>query len=93
MEELAEQGIHVAILRPISLFPYPYEAVREAARSAKAVLVVELSTGQMIEDVRLAIGNERPIHFHCRLGGMLVSPDEVIERTIAILDEGEVRDG
>lgn len=93
MEELAEQGIHVAIVRPVTLFPFPYEAVREAARRAQSVLVVELSSGQMIEDVRLAIGNERPIHFQCRLGGMLVSPDEVIERSISILEGREVDDG
>jgi 2-oxoglutarate ferredoxin oxidoreductase subunit alpha len=93
IEELAEQGIHVGMVRPISLFPYPYDAVREAARRAKAVLVVELSTGQMIEDVRLAVGSERPIHFYSRVGGMLVSPEEVIERTTAILEDREVIHG
>jgi 2-oxoglutarate ferredoxin oxidoreductase subunit alpha len=93
IEELAEQGIHVGMVRPISLFPYPYDAVREAARRAKAVLVVELSMGQMIEDVRLAVGAERPIHFYSRVGGMLVSPEEVIEQTTAILEGREVSHG
>ncbi len=46
--------------------------------------MVELSTGQMIEDVRLALQRPRPIHFHCRLGGMLVSPEEVIAKVKAI---------
>ena len=59
----------------------------------KNVLVVELSAGQMIEDVRLAVGAERPIHFYSRVGGMLVSPEEVIERTIAILEDQEVSHG
>ena len=93
IEELAEQGINVGMVRPVSLFPYPYEAVREAARQAKAVLVVELSTGQMLEDVRLAVGTERPIHFYSRVGGMLVSPEEVIEQTTAILEDREVSHG
>jgi 2-oxoglutarate ferredoxin oxidoreductase subunit alpha len=93
IEELAEQGIRVGMVRPISLFPYPYDAVRAAARQAKAVLVVELSNGQMIEDVRLAICAERPIHFYSRVGGMLVSPEEVIEQTTAILEDREVGHG
>jgi 2-oxoglutarate ferredoxin oxidoreductase subunit alpha len=84
MEELAEQGLRVAMVRPVSLFPFPYQAVRQAADRARAVLVVELSTGQMIEDVRLALEGCRPIHFHSRVGGMLVTPEEVIERVTAI---------
>jgi 2-oxoglutarate ferredoxin oxidoreductase subunit alpha len=85
MEDLSEQGTKVAMVRPISLFPFPYQAVREAAERAKAVLVVELSTGQMIEDVSLALRGSKPIHFHCRLGGMLVSPEEVTTKVTAIL--------
>jgi 2-oxoglutarate ferredoxin oxidoreductase subunit alpha len=93
IEELAEEGVHVGMVRPISLFPYPYDAVREAARQAKAVLVVELSTGQMLEDVHLAVAAERPIHFYSRVGGMLVSPEEVVEKTKAILEGREVSHG
>jgi len=80
LDELSEQGVGAAMVRPISLFPFPYEAIREAAARAKAVLVVELSTGQMIEDVRLALEGARPIHFLNRVGGMLVSPDEVVNK-------------
>jgi 2-oxoglutarate/2-oxoacid ferredoxin oxidoreductase subunit alpha len=88
MEELAEKGVRVAMVRPISLFPFPYQAVYEAAQRARAVLVVELSTGQMIEDVRLALLGSRPIHFHSRVGGMLVSPEEVIEKVTALCAGG-----
>jgi 2-oxoglutarate ferredoxin oxidoreductase subunit alpha len=49
-------------------------------------LVVELSTGQMIEDVQLALARSRPVHFHNRLGGMLVSPDEVVAKVKAMLN-------
>jgi 2-oxoglutarate/2-oxoacid ferredoxin oxidoreductase subunit alpha len=86
MEELENEGISAALIRPITLFPFPFEAVREAAMKANSVLVVELSTGQMIEDVHLALARSRPIHFHNRLGGMLVSPDEVVAKVKSMLD-------
>ncbi len=85
IDELREQGVSVAMVRPITLFPFPYRAVREAAVRAASVLVVELSTGQMVEDVQLALQASRPIHFHCRVGGMLVSPDEVIAKVTEIV--------
>ena len=85
IDELSEERIAVAMVRPITLFPYPYEAVREAALKANSVLVVELSAGQMIEDVALALARSRPIHFLNRMGGMLVSPDEVVAKIKAIL--------
>lgn len=84
LEELAENGIKAAMVRPVSLFPFPYQAVRDAAAKAKTVLVVELSMGQMIEDVRLALEGSKPIHFLNRAGGMLVSPDEVVDKITAI---------
>ncbi len=85
MEELRDEGIAVAMVRPISLFPFPYEAIREAALKASSVLVVELSAGQMIEDVELALARSRPIHFLNRMGGMLVSPDEVVAKVKAMI--------
>jgi 2-oxoglutarate ferredoxin oxidoreductase subunit alpha len=86
LEELAESGVGAAMIRPVTLFPFPYRAVREAAARAKAVLVVELSTGQMIEDVRLAAEESKPIHFLHHAGGLLVSPDEVVDKIRAIAD-------
>jgi 2-oxoglutarate ferredoxin oxidoreductase subunit alpha len=95
IDELRQSGKAVAMVRPISLYPYPYEVVREAALKASAVLVVELSSGQMIEDVELALARSRPIHFLNRMGGILVSPDEVVAKITAILDgkSEEVRHG
>jgi len=89
-DELREQGIKVAMIRPISLFPYPYQVVQEAAQKAKDVLVVELSAGQMVEDVQMALEGSRPIHFHNRMGGMLVSPDEVIGKVKEIVEGAPV---
>ncbi len=85
MEDLEAEGYRVAMIRPISLYPYPYEAVRKAADKASDVLVVELSTGQMIEDVRLAVQGRRPIHFHGRTGGMLATPEEVADKVRGIV--------
>ena len=86
IDELRDEGVNVAMVRPITLFPYPYEAVREAALRASAVLVVELSAGQMVEDVALALARSRPIHFLNRMGGMLVSPDEVVAKVEAMIE-------
>jgi len=86
IDELRDEGIGVAMVRPITLFPYPYEAVREPALRASAVLVVELSAGQMIEDVELTLARSRPIHFLNRMGGMLVSPDEVVAKVKAMIE-------
>ncbi len=90
IEELRQEGIRAALVRPITLFPFPYAAVRMTAEKAKAVLVVELSAGQMIEDVQLALARSRPVHFSNRMGGMLVSPDEVVAKVKAILDGSSV---
>lgn len=73
------QGLHAGLFRPISLWPYPSEALARAARRARAVLVVELSAGQMVEDVRLAV-DRAPVFFHGRTGGMVPTPHEVLDR-------------
>ncbi len=73
-----EQGLRAGLFRPITLWPFPAEALREAARGNRAVLVVELSAGQMVEDVRLALEGAVPVLHHGRMGGMVPSPDEVV---------------
>ena len=82
---LKEEGINVGLVRPITLYPYPYKAVREAMNKAKSVMVVELSAGQMIEDVKLAMDEKRPLHFYGRIGGMVPSPEEVVEEIKKII--------
>lgn len=59
MEDAREQGVKVGLIRPVTLWPFPYDAIREAARNAKGILCVELNAGQMIEDVRLAVAASR----------------------------------
>ncbi len=86
IDELREEGIAVAMVRPITLFPYPYEGVREGALKANSVLVVELSSGQMIEDVALALARSRPIHFSTEWGGSWYRPTRWLPKIKAILD-------
>ena len=71
-------GIRVGLLRPITLWPFPCERLRQLATSAKGFLVVELNAGQMIDDVRLSIGNTVPVHHFGRLGGVIFTPEEVL---------------
>jgi 2-oxoglutarate ferredoxin oxidoreductase subunit alpha len=71
-------GMRVGLFRPISLWPFPTSALRALARQARGFLVVELSAGQMVEDVRLAIEGARPVAFHGRTGGMVPTPGEVV---------------
>jgi 2-oxoglutarate ferredoxin oxidoreductase subunit alpha len=74
-----EEGLKVGLLRPISLYPYPYEAVRRLSQRVRSLLVVEMNSGQMIEDVRLATEGRVPVNFYGRMGGMVPMPDEVLD--------------
>lgn len=71
-------GIKAGLFRPITLWPFPVNEINEACRNAKVLLDVEMSMGQMIEDVKLAINCSKPVHFFGRTGGVIPSPDEVL---------------
>lgn len=75
-----EQGIKAGVIRPQTLWPFPKQAVQEGARTAKAMLVVEMSMGQMVDDVRLAVNGKIPVEFFGRTGGMIPTPAEVLEQ-------------
>jgi 2-oxoglutarate ferredoxin oxidoreductase subunit alpha len=76
-DELKAEKKKVGVFRPISLWPYPYEALAKEATKAKRILVVEMSTGQMIEDVKLAVLGSKKVEFYGLTGGMVPSPDDV----------------
>jgi pyruvate/2-oxoacid:ferredoxin oxidoreductase alpha subunit len=83
-------GIRAGLLRPISLYPFPEEQIRVLSRRAKAFAVVELSTGQMLDDVRLALAGSRPVEFYGRTGGNVPSAEEVlgfVEQKFGVLAE------
>ena len=71
-------GLRAGLLRPISLWPFPTEAIRAVAPRLRGILVVELSAGQLIEDVRLAVEGRCPVAFHGRTGGMVPAPGAVL---------------
>ena len=73
------EGIKVGLIRPITLWPFPEEVLRKAADQVRGFISVELSMGQMIEDVRLATRCKKPVSLCNRCGGMIPSPDEVLE--------------
>ncbi len=84
IDELKGEGIEVGLLRPITLYPYPMEAAREAAQKAEKLISVEMSTGQMIDDVRLATG--RDVAFFGRQGGIVPTPDEVKDEFVKLIE-------
>jgi len=76
------QGVPAGLLRPITLWPFPTSRLLEIAQSAAVFLVCELSTGQMIEDVRLAVNGAAPVQFYGRSGGMVPSAEELLEQIL-----------
>ncbi len=87
VEMARSRGIKVGLLRPITLYPFPYRKLRELGRQLKSVLVVELNAGQMVEDVRLGFEGTVPVYFHGRMGGIIPSPDEVFQRILDLAEE------
>ena len=72
------KGIKAGLLRPITLFPFPKDEVARLAGKAKAMMAVEMSAGQMVEDVRLAVAGKIPVDHYGRMGGMIPSPEEIV---------------
>lgn len=76
------QGIKVGLLRPITLFPFPKNILKELSKQMKGVLSVEMSLGQMVEDVRAAVEYSLPVEHYGRLGGAIPTPIEIIDALI-----------
>lgn len=77
VDDARRQGIKVGLIRPITLWPFPSSTIAHAARHAKGLLVAELNAGQMIEDVKIAVGNSVPVKHFGRMGGMIPNPQEI----------------
>ena len=88
-ENLRKKGIKAGVFRPITLWPFPYARLREIAEQAsvKVFLDVEMSAGQMVEDVKLAVGDRKPIDFYGRLGGMIPTVSEIEAKAEAVMGE------
>jgi 2-oxoglutarate ferredoxin oxidoreductase subunit alpha len=81
------EGIKVGLLRPVSLNPFPATQVEALAKRAQTILVVEMNSGQMLDDVRLAVHNQCPVEFYGRMGGIVPFPDEVLDEIHRISKE------
>ena len=89
IDELEKEGISVGLFRPISLFPFPLKQIGDEAakKNIDDVLVVEMSTAQMCEDVERAVLGKKPISFYGRTGGIVPSPEEVIDQVKKLIDK------
>lgn len=88
--EARKQGVKVGMIRPITLWPFPKKVLLETAKKVKAFLSVELNMGQMIDDIKLAIECSKPVYLCNRTGGIIPSPDEVLNKLNEII-KGEAK--
>jgi 2-oxoglutarate ferredoxin oxidoreductase subunit alpha len=85
-KKLADKaGLKVGLFRPITLWPFPYEALRKIGERGKPILAVEMSMGQMVEDVRLSVYDKAPIHFLGHVGGNIPTEEEIFGEVKKIL--------
>lgn len=80
MDLARKEGLKVGLFRPITLFPFPEQQLRTLAGPGRKFLAVEMSAGQMIEDVRLAVEGQSPVYLSNRLGGMVPTPEDVLAK-------------
>ena len=88
--EARKKGVKVGLIRPITLWPFPKDALKKAAEKAKAFISVELNMGQMIDDVKLAIDCAKPVYLCNRAGGIIPSPDDVLNKIDQVV-KGEAK--
>lgn len=79
IEQCEQLGIRAGLLRPITLYPYPYKAFDEIIEKPKAFLCVEMSMGQMLDDVKIAVAGRKPVHFYGRAGGNVPMPEDIVK--------------
>ena len=78
VEEARSRGLRVGLLRPQTLWPFPEKMISKLSDEVRSCLVVEMNAGQMLEDVRLAVGGQIPVNFYGRMGGMVPNPDDIL---------------
>ena len=89
MRKLRAEGIRAGLIRPITLWPFPSAPIAKAAEHAKAFLTVEMSMGQMVDDVKLAVNGAKPVHFFGRTGGIVPTVREIITEVEKLAKEGK----
>jgi len=81
VEQLRAEGVKIGLLRPITLFPFPNDKLAQLSKRVKKMLIVEMSNGQMVQDVRLAVLGKCPVEFYGRMGGVVPSLKELLDQT------------
>ncbi|HOO74888.1 MAG: 3-methyl-2-oxobutanoate dehydrogenase subunit VorB [Thermotogae bacterium] len=84
-KEAREKGIKTGVFRPITLWPFPYEPLAKLADKSKMFFAVEMSAGQMVEDVRLAVNGKKPVEFYGRTGGIVPTPNEILSKFMELI--------
>jgi pyruvate/2-oxoacid:ferredoxin oxidoreductase alpha subunit len=84
IEEVRKLGIRAGLFRPITLWPFPSRKLRRLADETSQLLVVELSNGQLVDDVRLAVEGRCPVHFYGRVGGVLPTVTELVTQIVEL---------
>jgi 2-oxoglutarate/2-oxoacid ferredoxin oxidoreductase subunit alpha len=87
------EGIKVGLFRPISVSPFPFPQLEELVKTTQGFLVTEMNTGQMLEDVRMAVKGRAPIEFYARVGGIVPYPDEILGEIKRLVYEPKSPDG
>ncbi len=83
--ELEKEGIKVGLIRPITLWPFPMDTFKEINKDCKGILVVEMNSGQMLDDVKIAVEGKLPVSFYGRYGGIIPGPSEIVDEVKKIL--------
>jgi len=89
IKKCEEEGIKLGLIRPITLWPFPFAAFEEISPNTKAFLSVEMSAGQMVDDVKIAANGRIPVEFYGRYGGNVPQPDEIVAKVKDILGGGK----
>ena len=77
IKRIRDEGLKVGLIRPISLWPFPYKAIKELSKKIRHFFVFEMNMGQMVEDVKLALEGNGEVHFYGRPGGVILTPLEI----------------
>ncbi len=87
VDKLREKGVKAGLLRPVTLWPFPEEALKKHISGETAFLTVEMSLGQMVEDIERIVGDRKRVGFYGRAGGGIPEEDEIVERALMVLDK------
>jgi 2-oxoglutarate ferredoxin oxidoreductase subunit alpha len=85
-----EKGLKVGLLRPITLYPFPFGKLKEFAEQVDFMMSVEMNAGQMVQDVKLAVEGKVPVYFKGRMGGMIPTPEDVLKEIESVLNKQKV---